>query len=159
MNMLVAMGLAAIACIVLAWPWGGYQWLYSLMPYQTVDYHPYTPDHIVFQFQLLFAAMLAFAFLKRRGFYPDEKRAEILDFDWTYRRLGLNIVQWVGAMWTRLSAGIGRMRSKLITGTSRRLYHMFSPAGTMSESAPSGLAAVLTAGMLVITLLLVYFVA
>jgi len=158
-NMLIAMGLAAFVCIALAWPWGGYQWLYSLLPFPEVDYHPYTPDHIVFQFQLLFAAMFAFALLKRVHIYPDEKRAEILDFDWTYRKLGLNIVQWIGAMWTRLSAGIGRIRGKAIAGSSRRLYSLFSPAGTMSESAPSGLAAILTAGMLVVTLLLVYFVA
>jgi len=51
-NMLVAMGLAAALCIFLASPFGGYQFLYSMLPYD-VDYHPYTTDHVVFQLQLL----------------------------------------------------------------------------------------------------------
>jgi len=154
-NMLLAMGLASLFCIFLAFPWGGYQFLYSLLPYD-VEYHPYTGDHVVFQLQLLFAAMLAFAFLKRIGAYPHERRAEILDFDWTYRRLGKNIAVWLSAMWTRLSANVGVIRSKVLKSSGDRLYHMFSPAGSMSEAAPSGFAAALTAGTFVATLLLIF---
>ena len=61
-NMLVAMGLASLLCILFAFPFGGYQFLYSLMPYE-VKYDPYTADHVIFQLQLLFAAILAFALL------------------------------------------------------------------------------------------------
>ncbi len=154
-NMLVAMGLASLLCIFFAFPWGGYQFLYSLLPYD-VKYHPYTGDHVVFQLQLLFAAMLAFAFLKRIGAYPHERRAEILDFDWTYRKLGLGIVHWMSEMWTRLSVNISRVSMRLIKGTGQKFYHIFSPAGTMSQSTPSGFAAVLTAGMLVVTLIFIY---
>ena len=157
-NMLVAMGLASALCIFLAFPWGGYQMLYSLMPFDSSTYTPYTVDHVVFQLQLLFAAISAFCLLKKVGLYPSEKRAEILDFDWTYRKLGLGIVRWIGAMWTRLSVGITRIRNKAIKGTGRRLYQMFSPAGAMSEAAPSGLAAGLTAAMLILVLIFVYFV-
>ena len=96
--------------------------------------------------------------LKKLKLYPAEKRAEILDFDWTYRKLGLGIVRWIGAMWTRLGTAISRVRNRAIEGTGRRLYQMFSPAGAMSEDAPSGLAAVLTAGMLIIVLIFIYFV-
>lgn len=156
-NMLVAMGLASALCIFLAFPWGGYQMLYSLMPYEA-NYQPYTVDHVVFQLQLLFAAISAFCLLKKFKLYPAERRAEILDFDWTYRKLGLGIVRWIGAMWTRLGAGITRVRNKAIKATGRRLYQMFSPAGAMSEAAPSGLAAVLTAGMLILVLIVIYFV-
>ena len=156
-NMLVAMGLASALCIFLAFPWGGYQMLYSLMPYEA-NYQPYTVDHVVFQLQLLFAAISAFCLLKKFKLYPAEKRAEILDFDWTYRKLGLGIVKWIGAMWTRLSVKTTQLRDVAIRGVGKRLYHIFSPAGAMSESAPSGLAAVLTAGMLIVVLLFVYFV-
>jgi len=156
-NMLVAMGLASALCIFLAFPWGGYQMLYSLMPYEA-DYKPYTVDHVVFQLQLLFAAISAFCLLKKFKLYPAEKRAEILDFDWTYRKLGLGIMQWIGAMWTRLAVAMGRLRDRAIQGTGKRLYQIFSPAGAMSEAAPSGLAAVLTAVMLVLILIFVYFV-
>ena len=62
-NMLVAMGLAASLCIFLAFPWGGYQMLYNLLPYEA-NYKPYTVDHVVFQLQLLFAAITAFCLLK-----------------------------------------------------------------------------------------------
>ena len=156
-NMLTAMGLAALLCIVFAFPFGGYQFLYSLLPYD-LDYHPYTPDHIVFQLQLLFAAITAFCVLKKYGIYPSEKRAEILDFDWTYRKLGFGIVKWISAMWTRLGANMARLRKTAINAAGKRLYQMFSPAGAMSAAAPSGIAAVLTAGMLVLILLFVYFV-
>ena len=131
--------------------------LYSLMPYET-NYQPYTVDHVVFQLQLLFAAISAFCLLKKFKLYPAEKRGEILDFDWTYRKLCLGIATWIGAMWTRLSAVTTRVRNKAIDGAGRRLYQMFSPAGAMSESAPSGLAAALTAAMLILVLFFVYFV-
>jgi len=156
-NMLVAMGLASALCIFLAFPWGGYQMLYSLMPYEA-NYTPYTVDHVVFQLQLLFAAISAFCLLKKFKLYPAEKRAEILDFDWSYRKLGLGVVRWIGAMWTRLGVNVSRLTNTAIQGTGRRLYQIFSPAGAMSEDAPSGLAAVLTAGMLILVLIFVYFV-
>lgn len=154
-NMLVAMGLAAVLCVFFAFPWGGYQFLYSLLPYE-VKYHPYTPDHVIFQFQLLFAAMFAFALLKRIGAYPHERRAEILDSDWFYRRLGKNTALWASAMWTRLSANVSVIVDKLVAQSRQRLFHVFSPAGTFSESAPSGLAAVMTGAMLVISLVLIF---
>ncbi len=156
-NMLTAMGLASLLCIVFALPGVsfGYKLLYSLLPYE-VDYHPYTPDHVIFQLQLLFAAITAFCILKKYGLYPSEKRAEIIDFDWTYRKLGLGIAKWIGAMWTRLSVNITGLRKTFIDNAGKRLYQIFSPAGAMSEAAPSGLAAVLTAGMLVIALLIMF---
>ena len=154
-NMLVAMGLAAALCIFFAFPGGGYQFLYSLLPYEA-NYKPYTGNHVVTQLQLLFAAMFAFALLKRIGVYPDERRAEILDFDWTYRRMGKNIAVWADAMWTRLSASVSKVRTRVIDHASDRLYHMFSPAGTFSSSAPIGLPAILTGTMLVITLFVIY---
>ena len=154
-NMLVAMGLAAAMCIFLAFPVYGYHFLYSLMPSE-VTYEPYTGNHIVTQFQLLFAAMFAFALLKRLKIYPDERRAEIIDFDWIYRRLGYQLVRWTDAMWTRLAFHSGRVRDDVVKHVNARLYHVFSPAGTFSASAPSGLAAVLTGSMLVLVLIVEY---
>ncbi len=154
-NMLVAMGLASVLCFFFAFPWGGYQFLYSLLPFEST-YEPYTGNHVVMQMQLLFAAMLAFALLKKYGMYPDERRAEILDFDWTYRRFGKGIARWIDAMWGRLSANVGVLRKNVIERSGRRLYQMFSPAGTFSESTPSGIAAVLTGGMLVLLFIVIY---
>ena len=94
--------------------------------------------------------------LKKYGLYPDERRAEIIDFDWTYRKLGLGIAKWIGAMWTRLGLNVTALRKRFIDNAGKRLYQIFSPAGAMSAAAPSGLAAVLTAGMLVIALLIMF---
>ncbi len=161
-NMLVAMGLASFFCIYLALPgkFGGMQYIYNLLPFEVAGeakYKPYTGYHIVFQMQLLMAAMFAFTLLTRFGLYPPERRAEILDFDWTYRRLGLEIVKWASAMWTRLGAFANIYIMQFFGGVGRKLYQAFSPAGRFSHDAPSGLASVLIAGLLVITLAIVYF--
>ncbi len=158
-NMLAAMGIAGFLCIYLALPipGGGYHALYDLMPFELDHaYKPYTWDHVVFQMQLLFAAIFAFTLLKRFKLYPAERRAEILDADWTYRKMGLNIATWGSAMWDRLAAHINRLRKQCLLICGRRLYQTFSPAGAASEAAPSGLAAVLTAGLLFVVLLVAY---
>ena len=157
-NMLAAMGIAAFLCFYLAWPFGGYENLYALMPYEMQKaYKPYTWDHVVFQLQLLFAAIFAFTLLKRFKLYPAERRAEIIDLDWTYRKLGLGIATWGSAMWDRLSVQTSRFNKRWIGGAGRRLYQTFSPAGAASEAKPSGIAAILTAGLLFIVLMLEYF--
>ncbi len=157
-NMLVAMGLASALCIFLASPFGGYQFLYSLLPYE-VEYHPYTTDHVAFQLQLLFAAMFAFAWLKRQGVYPDERRAEILDFDWTHRRLGKSVFGWINVMWTRLGANTANIRDAALSRAGTRLHRWFSPAGALSAAAPSGLPALLTAAMLALAMVVIYLAA
>ena len=154
-NMLVAMSLAAILCIALAWPWGGYDILYSIMPYPT-DYKPYTWDHVVFQLQLLFAAIFAFTLLKRYKLYPAERRAEIIDLDILYRKVGKHIAIWIDAIWSRLSVQMSALRVKAARSVGQRLYHAFSPAGALSQAAPSGLASVLTAIVLILVLIFAY---
>ncbi len=161
-NMLAAMGIAAFFCIYLAipGPYGGMQYLYNMLPSEVAGaakFIPYSADHVIFQMQLIMAAMFAFALLKRVGLYPPERRAQILDFDWTYRRLGLALVKWISAIWTRLGAFATYKLKKLFGGIGRRMYQVFSPAGTLSQDAPSGIAAVLISGMLVAVLLVVYF--
>ena len=138
-NMLVAMSLAAILCIVLAWPWGGYKLLYSLMPYVS-EYKPYTWDHVVFQLQLLFAAIFAFTLLKRLRIYPAERRAEIIDADSLYRTVGKNLMIWGDAMWTRLGKRAKRFQVKTTDAIGKRLYQVFSPAGTFLGSGAVGFA-------------------
>jgi multicomponent Na+:H+ antiporter subunit D len=156
-NMLVAMGLAASLCIFLAFPWGGYQMLYDLLPYEA-DYKPYTVDHVVFQLQLLFAAITAFCILKKSGLYPVEKRSEILDFDWFYRKCGLYIVKSINRAWSSIDGKLSSAIEDVSNSVNRCLYGVFSPIGGFSKTAPSGLAAVMTAAMLILVLVLVYFV-
>ncbi|HID98226.1 MAG TPA: Na(+)/H(+) antiporter subunit D [Thermodesulfobacteriaceae bacterium] len=78
-NMLVAMGIAAFMCIFLGvCP----QALYNMLPYP-VDYHPYTPTHIMESYQILLFTMLGF-FLLVKKLSPEPLIG--LDLDWFYRK-------------------------------------------------------------------------
>ncbi len=80
-NMLIAMGLAAFACIVL----GVYpQILYQILPYP-VDYKPYTAQHVVSTMQLLLFTTAAFwLYIGKLG----GECTITLDTDWFYRMPG-----------------------------------------------------------------------
>lgn len=85
MNMKIAMGLTALACILL----GTFPQtiLYPLLPFE-VNYHPYTVHHVVSQLQLLIFSALAFCMLLLSGLYPAEIRSVNVDADVFYRRGG-----------------------------------------------------------------------
>ena len=78
-NMLVAMGMAAFLCIFI----GVYpDWLYDKLP-NVVEYHSYTPTHVIWALQiLLFTAMGFFMLRKKLG----GLRKITLDIDWFYRK-------------------------------------------------------------------------
>ena len=81
--MLIAMGVAAFLCIGI----GVYpKYLYSILPY-SVDYQPYTIDHVISQLQLLVFAILAFLFLVKFKLYPSEIKSTVLNSDWFYRKM------------------------------------------------------------------------
>ena len=87
-NMLIAMTLAAIACVVL----GSFpaQTVYALLPWEH-DYQPYDVTHVLTQLQLLFFSALAFVWLNLRNMYPPELPSTNLDTDWLYRKLVPNV--------------------------------------------------------------------
>jgi len=88
-NMRLAMGIAAAACIFL----GVYPApLYAILPYP-VYYEPYTAFHVVGMLQLLMFGALAFTLLILSGYYPPEMRAVNLDADWFYRK-GADAFLW-----------------------------------------------------------------
>jgi len=134
--------------------------LFALMPEPEIamQYIPYTGNHILTQLQLLFAAMFAFALLKKLGVYPDEKRAQILDIDYLWRKPGLAIAKWSDGMMTRYEAYQTRFVKDAAGKIGTRLYQVFSPAGSFSQDAPSGVASLLTACILALALFLVYFI-
>jgi len=78
LNMLIAMGLAAFACVFI----GVYpQVLYHILPYP-VDYQPYTTHNVVNTLQLLlFAAAAFWLYIDKLG----GKHTITLDTDWFYR--------------------------------------------------------------------------
>lgn len=83
-NMLFAMALAALACVII----GTFpaQTVYALLPWDA-DYHPYDITHVLTQLQLLFFSALAFVWLNLRNMYPPELPSTNIDADWLYRKL------------------------------------------------------------------------
>jgi multicomponent Na+:H+ antiporter subunit D len=100
LNMLLAMGLAAVLCVTIGtWP----AMLYSLLPFP-VDYSPYTVTHVIAQLQLLFFSALAFTWLKLSGLYPAEMRSVNIDTEWFYRWLGPRAISQVTQVLSRWHA-------------------------------------------------------
>ncbi|MEM6626547.1 MAG: Na(+)/H(+) antiporter subunit D [Pseudomonadota bacterium] len=146
-NMLIAMGGAAALCIIVG---VAPAWLYTLLPYRekAMEYLAndlWTVDHVLTQMQLLVLAAFAFVLLKRLGLYPAEKRGVVLDFDWTYRKLGYGFALWTGRVWTRLGPAITEIWRGLAARIFRQLTAAFSPEGELSRGALSGSMAVWTA--------------
>jgi len=134
-NMLVAMIAGAAMCLFI----GLYPApLYEILPFQNVDYEPYTTGHVLTSFQLLIFAILAFAVLVRTGIYPPEKRGVNLDFDWTYRKALPALIRWLA----RLGGGAGE-RLQEVTSTQldrayRLIYHLHGPTGVFARTWTTG---------------------
>lgn len=150
-NMLVAMGCSAFICIAVGIPGlGGTKWLYSNLPFATeaiyyLEHSLWTWDHVITQFQLLMLAMLAFVLMKRFGLYPAEKPGVVLDFDWSYRRLGYGTAKWAERVWERASPVMTGGWKQLGSRAHNYLTEAFSPEGMLSKGGPSGSMAVWTA--------------
>ncbi len=150
-NMLVAMGCSAFICIAVGIPGlGGTEWLYSQLPFKEealyyLKNYLWTWDHVITQFQLLMLAMLAFVLLQRFGLYPPEKPGVVLDFDWSYRRLGYGVAKWSENVWERASPAMTNGWRQL--GARARMYltEAFSPEGMLSKGGINGSMAVWTA--------------
>ncbi len=117
-NMLVAMGLAAAACILIGvFP----SLLYQALPYP-VHYVPYTARHVMSTLGLLgFTALGFFALLR----HLDPKPAISLDTDWFYRR-GLSALMLVTERGlARLENSVARLpdfiMARLVLGTAAML--------------------------------------
>ncbi len=92
-NMLIAMFLGAVACVIL----GTFpaQTVYALLPWEH-NYEPYDVTHVLTQLQLLFFSALAFVWLNLQRLYPPELPSTNLDADWLYRRLAPKFVTTFG---------------------------------------------------------------
>ncbi|MDX1568271.1 MAG: hypothetical protein R3223_10760, partial [Longimicrobiales bacterium] len=150
MNMRVAMGIFAFACIFL----GVYpDPLYAILPYP-VDYEPYTVNHLVSQFQLLLFAGLAFFVM-----LPMMKRTETisLDFDWLYRKLGSAVV---GRVTEATATGRERTEAAVRSRIDRilqRLFEIHGPHGPLARTWPTG-SMVLWVAVLLGAFLLFYYI-
>jgi len=151
-NMMVAMVIAAAISIAIGLQ---PQLLYAIMPYE-VDYKTYTYDHIITQLQLLFFAILAFAFLMRSGVYPAEVRAVNLDTDWFYRRLAPSIVGAVRRLIGSVSTGSLARAERRIEQFIYQIYRHHGPQGAMARSWPTGMTSLWVSVLLGSMLILIY---
>ncbi len=97
-NMLVAMGLAAVACVLIGVAPG---LLYQHLPY-TVDFSPYTVQHVTSSLGILGFTALGF-FLLLKHLDPESKIS--LDTDWFYRRGSALFLTMVKGPLARFEAG------------------------------------------------------
>lgn len=150
--MLVAMGLAAALCVVIGiFP----NLLWDMLPFE-YEYHAYTADHFITQFQLIFFAILIFALAGRFGF-GKMRDGVLIDVDWLYRVPGrialMGIVHGTASAWHRVWWGLQAGTRGIIRG----LYATHGPEGALSRSWPVGFMALFTAIVLGLMLLITFF--
>ncbi len=134
LNMLIAMGLAAVLCVFI----GSYPWLlYSLLPFP-VDYHPFDATHVIAQLQLLFFSALAFTWLKLSGLYPPELHSVNLDAEWFYRRLAPRLVRKSSALGRPLDAGLRRSVVRRVETVIEALFRYHGPLGVLARTWATG---------------------
>jgi multicomponent Na+:H+ antiporter subunit D len=117
-NMLAAMGIAAIACIVIG---VAPVVLYSRLPFR-VDYIPYTLRHVTATLGLLgFTALGFFLLLKQL----DPEPVISLDTDWFYRRGGVAVQNFAQGALVRLEGSVAQISDvvmqRFVLGVAARL--------------------------------------
>ena len=152
LNMLIAMGIAAAGCIGIGVAPGA---LYAILPFP-VDYAPYTASHVLSQMQLLIFSALAFSWLMRNGIYPPELRSVNLDFDWFYRRFGVQLAGGAAhalTLFTSTCGGSARTALRRIGGWIERVH---GGGGPLARTASTGGMAMWVALLLAVYLLVYY---
>jgi multicomponent Na+:H+ antiporter subunit D len=133
-NMLAAMGIAAVLCVVIGtFPT---QTLYRLLPFE-FSYNPYDATHVLTQIQLLFFGAMAFVGLQKFKIYPAELRSTNLDVDWVYRGLAPRIVEGVGWVASSVDSAVRGAVMELIRGGLRVAERGHGLQGPLARSWPT----------------------
>lgn len=134
-NMLLAMGIAAVLCVVIGtFP---HLTLYRILPFEG-SYHPYDATHILTQTQLLFFGALAFVGLQKFHIYPAELRSTNIDVEWLYRWVSPRIVRGVGGAVARVD---GAVRGSVMGGVKklvRAASREHAGEGLLARTWPTG---------------------
>ena len=151
-NMLMAMGVTALACLLLGLFPG---MLYQYLP-NPVKYNPYTFEHVITQLQLLLYALLAFIVLYRKGLYPHDVRSLNLDTDWILRKPVNHLLVYVLSLYGGLLNGIQSLKKHTISATTRIIYQAHGPRSMMARGTSVGNMVVWVAVLLSASLILYY---
>ncbi|MGE3710195.1 MAG: Na(+)/H(+) antiporter subunit D [Hyphomicrobiaceae bacterium] len=133
-NMLVAMGIAAAACIFIGvFP----STLYSIMPYP-VTKSPYGIESVITKTQLLVYSVLAFGVLVRTGLYVKEIPSTNLNTDWFYRKAGKSVI--LGIVWLVRETSVATRRafSALVAEGIEFARRHHGPDGILGRTWPTG---------------------
>ncbi len=134
-NMYIAMFIGASLCILQGvFP----QMLYSLLPFEPVEFHPWTSWHVLQALMLLSFTGLAF-YLMRKTMQPHVQLN--LDFDYFYRlgaRAFLFFVSkpfaWADSLWTQVYRVVG-LRALLAAGWLTSMFDVKAIDGVVDGSA------------------------
>ncbi len=133
-NMLVAMGLAAVCCVLIAvFP----AQFYALLPY-SVEYDLYTLEHVATQLQMLAFGALMFFVALRMGYYPLPVRGRLLDTDWFYRRFGAYVAAVFAAVVRWAWSGVEYAWRWCLIMLERWVHRHYGPDGAMGRSWATG---------------------
>jgi multicomponent Na+:H+ antiporter subunit D len=134
-NMHMAMAAAAFLCLLV----GCYlPFLYNMLPFKEVAYHPYSGYHMSETLQILAFTAIAFIFLKDKlGARPTIS----LDLDWFYRLggrgflwLAQNPIQWVDTVWGTAYRAVG-LYSLMVTAKFSSWFDWHGIDGVVDGSA------------------------
>ena len=158
-NMLLAMGVAAVLCILIGVAPG---WLYQFLPYQdaAMDYlatELWTPAHILQQLQLLVLATFAFVVLQWRQLYPPEQPGVIIDVEWLWRKGGPTLVDRLGRPLRRAGRLVNELAVAAGGGLRGAARQVFAPDGWAAAKVPSSATAVLSLVILGLALAVALF--
>jgi multicomponent Na+:H+ antiporter subunit D len=110
-NMRAGMALAAAACVAIGVFPG---LLYGMLPFQPVEYAPYTVAHVTGTLGMLAFTALGFFWLLR---HLDPTPTISLDTDWFYRRGAALFVRWIQGPLARFEARhVGEFYERLMRG-------------------------------------------
>lgn len=156
-NMLIAMTLGAVTCVVL----GTFpaQTVYALLPWEH-NYQPYDVTHVLTQLQLLFFSALAFVWLNQRNLYPPELPSTNLDTDWFYRKLAPSFVRNVAS---KVYGAYESLEKSVIISIKLMIHNAFDaesgkPKGYKAKLWPIESMVVWVAGLLALYLMLYYMI-
>ncbi|WP_299877699.1 Na(+)/H(+) antiporter subunit D [uncultured Cocleimonas sp.] len=148
-NMRLAMWIMSFLCILIGIVPAI---IYGILPY-TLDYEPYTADHVVTQLQLLLFAGFAFfallALMKRTLTIS-------LDLDWFYRKLMFGVVVWIKNHIPQLIAPVMLGLKNFGQRKFDRLFKVHGPQGILARTWPSASMVLWVAVLLAVMMILHY---
>jgi multicomponent Na+:H+ antiporter subunit D len=146
-NMRLAMLLFAALCVLIGIAPGTF---YALLPF-TADFHPYTPDHVVFQLQLLLFSGLAFFLMLGQ---LRRTLTITLDVDWLYRHLGPATLRALAPWWARRWRIWIDRSGQGAQVVAAWLQQRYGPEGRLAQVWSTGSMTLLTVLLLAVYLIL-----